>query len=437
MQKSISLRFFQCLCLLLLTVSVHGAEVAQISQYGVTWKFDKPYPAGQFVTGDWWVIGPVTVTSVTPAPEDGMNGSVVNPKAGVKQGYDKRLANFDPSMRCSFPHRLQPAQSLVSVESIKEPGEASPDAIYTSSSKLKLVVLHTAAVLTCVSSAPPTDAFRPAYVGEWKKVYRASELRRNLLPGLASPKKMPDLTALERGFERPWIDHTSGFLSNYVHPRANMPDYGREITNLVSDASLLLLLADPQKKNETLLLRFVQKGIDNYGVVCSNNKVWTADGGHDSGRKWPIIFAGLLLNDNDLMHVKAAFAEDEQTYYGKGFSGQTALWTIGPSFLANQKHEEVDPNSTTFGKGDNNWKKAEGYRKLNGPTWIGQVLAARIMGAVELWDHPAYFDYEDRWCKEEWNNRFGSAPFEKEMWDTYRAKADDLGAKSKKHRDAK
>ena len=36
--------------------------VRQVTQYGITWTFDRPVQAGQFVTGDWWVVGPVTVT---------------------------------------------------------------------------------------------------------------------------------------------------------------------------------------------------------------------------------------------------------------------------------------------------------------------------------------------------------------------------------------
>jgi hypothetical protein len=35
-------------------------------------------------------------------------------------------------------------------------------------------------------------------------------------------------------------------------------------------------------------------GIDNYGVLKAGGK-WPADGGHMNGRKWPILFAGLLL----------------------------------------------------------------------------------------------------------------------------------------------
>ena len=41
---------------------------SEISQYGITWRFDRDYPVGQFITGDWWVVGPVVVREVTPAP---------------------------------------------------------------------------------------------------------------------------------------------------------------------------------------------------------------------------------------------------------------------------------------------------------------------------------------------------------------------------------
>ena len=39
---------------------------SSIEQYGITWTFDKEYETGKFVNGDWWVVGPVVVTAVTP-----------------------------------------------------------------------------------------------------------------------------------------------------------------------------------------------------------------------------------------------------------------------------------------------------------------------------------------------------------------------------------
>src|SRR6185503_1245719 len=87
--------------------------VSSISQYGVTWTFDKSYEAGQFATGDYWVVGPVTVVSVTPAPTPTRNGSCVNPM-GKRQGYDDRGGEWDTADRVTFPYALTVDQSLVS-----------------------------------------------------------------------------------------------------------------------------------------------------------------------------------------------------------------------------------------------------------------------------------------------------------------------------------
>ena len=42
-----------------------------VSQWGITWTFDKPARVGQFVNGDFYVVGPVTVVKIDPAPRYG------------------------------------------------------------------------------------------------------------------------------------------------------------------------------------------------------------------------------------------------------------------------------------------------------------------------------------------------------------------------------
>jgi hypothetical protein len=42
-----------------------AAPVSSISQYGITWTFDKEYDAGQFVTGDFWVAAAANTMSPT------------------------------------------------------------------------------------------------------------------------------------------------------------------------------------------------------------------------------------------------------------------------------------------------------------------------------------------------------------------------------------
>ena len=412
--------------------SAQAEEARSITQYGIAWTFDKPCNVGRFVTGDWWVVGPVTVRSVEPAPEPGRGGSVVNPAAGRTQGYDDRIAGFDAALRAAFPLALGPCQSLVSTHSLAQVGDRTADTV---PGQYARGPLRTAVVLTCLEKAPPADAFRPPFVGAEKPMFTLSQLRRDLLPRLACSAALPDRKILERNLQRIWLDHMADWVCRNMHPLENMPDYGRELTTITSQAGLLLLLDDPKGENETLLARFVQLGIDLHGMARSYDKLWPANGGHCSGRKWPILFAGLMLDDPDMAGVKALFAEDEQTYYGEGYRGQKALWQIHPGL----QHEHLPPEKwkgPPF-KGNNDGEKSEGYRHLNGPTWVGQALAARLMGARKNWNHDAFFDYVDRWWKEEVESAQADAkkttgaaggPFVQAMWKNYRQKADGIGA---------
>ena len=418
-----------------------GERRREVAQFGITWTLAEPARVGRYVTGDWWVVGPVTVAGVAPAPSPGRNGSAVNPAAGKRQGYDDRIHGYDASPRASFPLALKPGQSLVSTASVETIGVKTPDTVRGQYCRGPL---RTAAVLTCVASPPPRDAFRPPYVGTGKPAFTASQLRRDLLPRLKPPGKLPSLKLYERYLQRIWLDHLYEWPNRMMHPLENMPDYGREITNIVSAVSLMLLLEDPKNERETLLLRFVQLGIDYYGVTRSDNDLWRANGGHNSGRKMPILVAGVLLGHDGMKRVKASFAEDEQTYYGKGYRGQKALWRINRNDARN--HEHLPParwDGPPF-KGANNGWKSEGYRRLNGPTWIGQALAARLLGAKGFWSHDAYFDYVDRWVNEAENGTvdkqtlkpagydpfYGRGGFVRAMWQAYRAQADRIGAEA-------
>ena len=53
--------------------------MGSVSQYGITWTFDRPGPVGRFLTGDYYVVGPVTIASISPEPANGRNGSMLNP----------------------------------------------------------------------------------------------------------------------------------------------------------------------------------------------------------------------------------------------------------------------------------------------------------------------------------------------------------------------
>ena len=43
-------------------------RLKSVSQYGITWTFEQPAPVGQFINGDFYVVGPVTIANVGPRP---------------------------------------------------------------------------------------------------------------------------------------------------------------------------------------------------------------------------------------------------------------------------------------------------------------------------------------------------------------------------------
>lgn len=94
-----------------------------VSQHGVTWKFSEKVRVGRFVNGDYYVVGPVTIVSITPKPENDRNGSVLNlPTDPGKSGFDSRVAGgrFDPKMRANPPIQMKPGDALISSISVEQ-----------------------------------------------------------------------------------------------------------------------------------------------------------------------------------------------------------------------------------------------------------------------------------------------------------------------------
>lgn len=396
----------------------HAATAQQIQQYGITWTFDKPYNVGQFVTGDYWVLGPVKITGVTPGPGPApegeatgdvksrygavamqddrrlRNGSMIVAKPDSQQGYDSRLKNYDPALTVTYPCTLQPNQSLIStISNEKFPVTVLLEPMMWTSEKTGALGLKSAAVLTCLDKTPPADAFRPPYAGADKPLYRAGQLHWELLPKLKPVEPVPSWEQYERYFQRPWLDHISTWLFQNTGPNENQTNYGREFSRVTSIASLMLMVDEPQARKQKLMQEFVQFGIDLHGLAKAGRS-WTADGGHWNGRKWPILFAGLMLGDEEMQKTASTtvFSEDQQTYYGQGAAGQTALYQMVFHTFPRQPYEEKPATSW-----DDNDKRSESYRTVVSGGWPGTALAVPLMKAKQLWNHDAFFDYNDRW----------------------------------------
>jgi len=429
----------------------------EVSQYGITWTFDKPVRTGQFINGDWWVIGPVRIVKITPSPGPVMkedlaitlnrwgdtslsldttmrNGSMIVLEVGRYQGYDSRNLSYRKSETVLPPVDLLPNRSLISsISNSTLPVDNFCKDIMIDSEKRSRVTMKTAAILTCLDKVPPSDAFRPPYAGTEKPVFRAKDIKWELLPRLKAAGEVPSWDEFERYFQRAWIDHLMSWEQQELVPNENGPNYGREHARIVSIASLMTMLDVTKEKKEKLTIGLIQRGIDLYGLARVGGS-WNEGGGHSSGRKWPILYASIMLGNPSLADLPptAFFQEDTQTYYGKGWFGQTALWQMIQHHGKRDTYEEKPPEQ---------WEKwdrtSEGYRTCcNAVAWAGTALAARYMKAIKLWGHDAFFDYMDRWMRED--DPYAAArgvhprpraetttfdPFVTEMWKAYRTSA--------------
>ena len=393
----------------------------EVSQYGITWTFDKPVKSGQFITGDWWVIGPVKIKKIDPVPgrlssvrmdaiKTGVwgdtsltnnssmrNGFSVLNKCSYNQGFDSRSQSYLASLSQKVPYNLEPNQSLISTISNETlPVDNFCKNIMWPREKKSQVVLKAAAVLTCLKEEPPGDAFRPAYLGEAKVVYREKDIKWDLLPKLKPAGTVPSWEEFERYFQRPWLECLLEWGQQELNANENQPNYGREHARLVSIAGLMLSLNVPNERKRKLLIGLMQYGLDLSGCA-KNGGQWNWGGGHSSGRKWPIVFVSMMLGAPDIYDLPptAVFHEDTQTYYGKGWFGQTVLWQMITHHGPREPYEEKQPASWQ------EWDKtSEGYRLCcNCAAWIGTALMARHMKAIKLWGHDAFFDYVERWMR--------------------------------------
>ena len=376
--------------MMVLLISLAGLAAADvgpnwIEQWGIRWTFDRDisldgagdtYRYGQFVNGDYWVVGPVNIIDINPPSHaagadevdinsraftegDIIHGSMINPVPGTAHGYYSRMSGWDPSLNLALgvsaesPLTVPVDSSLVSNISRVDPGSSNRSQMYACS------------ILTVLSEAPAEGSFRPPYSGSDKSVlHNVSDIEEegkgfSLLGTLQPVLSTPLIETYEGYFEKVWLDHKGYWSGRFAHPSSHMPDYGRDISNRIMAAAMLLNLdltgGNPELDNadikRTLLIRFLQLGIDLYGVAVNGARdVWMNDGGHGPGRKLPILFAGRLFDDDDMLGI----ADKSGDYLYTG--------AYGPG--------NIPPDYIHFGEDDQTHYVTQADVDItNGPTW--------------------------------------------------------------------
>jgi hypothetical protein len=164
----------------------------------------------------------------------------------------------------------------------------------------------------------------------------------------------------------------------------NLPDYGRDIATRFNEAALVAMCTHDQD----LVIKLVQIGIDTFGNVEAGLS-WRSDGGHGSGWKWPILFAGALLDDAAMLAVgvEHEFSVDPQMGQVRTFGEDCSTFYNANGDADWCGRHYYNPNDCQ-----------EPYRKVGtANTWLGAALGARLMGLVGAWNHDPFFEYMDHY----------------------------------------
>ena len=322
----------------------------------------------------------------------------------------------------------------------------------------------TVAVLTVLDETPDLGSFRPGYSGEDKTVkFNIADLNDSKLGNLStidftsipieqgtgphgSDDELYQSDTFERMVERLWLDFAHDTGGSYMHPQYNIQPDGGWIARQVGDIALILNSGNySNTEKKKLLIGFVQVGIDEFSVHDEVNfawDTWLANGQVNPGRKFPILFAGMILNDYEMLNISdsgvegvghgnpgyLAFQEDEQTFYVteenvniSNLPGWDPVFNPGGAITPYSDLEIGLPEWGYRHAADIYYDNYDWYAayKSSSMYWGGFVLAAHIMEMKDLWKHDALFDFMDRFVED---GPFSLSPdWNSEMWNLYRA----------------
>jgi hypothetical protein len=408
-----------------------------ISKDGITWTLSTNSTVGQFVNGDYWVVDPgsgVSIAGISPgytASPRAMNGSMINPHTPAT-GYDANIGySAGLNVGISLPFSLVANQTLVSTISNESYNQTTGIIAYD-------------AALTCLSSAPPSGSFRPGLSSSTKTLHNISDLDLTKLKKLDIPPGASGFTAsvlaiYAEQLRMPWLDHDGSAAVLWMH-RTGSGLHPYDFPMTFAEVSLMLHLNFSDAEKNDALINLIQIGIDEYSFIeagpagdLNGSGIpfygWEPDGGHSNGRKWPILFAGIMLNYSPMKNIGQRsgdyiysnghgagnapsdyvyFSEDAQTFYvAQSDVDATHLGSWAPNSSDGTPYPYISSmigmpewgirHATNRDLDNSAWYAS--YRSITSgaQSWAGTVTAARLMGAKSLWNNNSHFDYMDRY----------------------------------------
>ncbi len=325
-------------------VPASATTVVTLPQGG-TVTFCETTTQGTYITGDPWIIGPVTICDRSTKDVDGVapdiHGCMVNPIpptftstaaaniGGITQGWDQRDAKNAYSAtlnRCdSFPSTsIANGSSILFAVSLTNALPNGPCTTKSLTSQVSYTYQCTKSidVVTVVASDPNAggNVFRPAWTGTDKSYTPlVSSIRYDVLKDHPLVTNQPTLATLEaEGIMRgPYIqiDDGSETWERYAPvSRWNMirspgsttsgaQAYGRAVNWGISDVLGALHANYTNAEKTTMAIRFVQTAIDLYGQIGAGRNYFQGKAGFCLGANTILLTGASLLNNQAMMNA--------------------------------------------------------------------------------------------------------------------------------------
>ena len=418
---------------------------SSVTQEEFTWTFSEERPVGQYVNGDWFVVGPVTITNITPesTESDGRvkNGSMLD-WVGLPQGMDSYNSAESGGSAAESPHanyseslNVSPNRNgyLVGLNNVtvwssigrENPGNGRP-------------TLEDCTVLTVVEDVPPEGAFRPnPYTSDKSHRWTESDLDWSILRNLSPPS----------GFTQDWTSQAFAMRRVAPEPAPNpgtgdrpyrhlrieiIGGQGKDLSYSRAPRFLHLHLDGTQEDKRQLFINCVQHGLDVfYRAEQTSEMLFPPNGAWSAGRTLPACFAALALNDTPLKGIIGGGWDSHIS----SDNGQVMRVTQAQIDSDSQDFQQKDLNMphwmirarTEPFRSDNRraWGEAS-YSYVRHVFWGAVTMAHLTPGMREVWDYEPMFDFVDRCAEIELGRgdvetgTNGIHPFALAMWQTYR-----------------
>lgn len=418
---------------------------SSVTQYGITYTFSETQAVAQYPTGDWRVLGPVSITSITPASTQASGVYLDDPAAWGPSWVHGATRN--PGNRSWTPGGLiatnkgNQSQGLNQVPSItgyggtpyshsanQDPGATGVPLDVSTGTVMKFVSRDgqggrgapykatrpgglDMAVLTVVDDLGAANALRPGVpAADTSHHFIESDWDLSIFNNFAKPSAAPTAAAAIAAVQRAFaLQFTDSVNSENAHAYNNHPSYGREIAKSVHTTALALHCDYTSAEKIAMLNGLYGLAIDTHERMIEGGDCQVPSGGGNGWKKSVLCIVRAALRNASATAKLAEMAAICNAQQNFGFAEDKQIREVTAAVIATPREyllgRALDPyvdwmegaydftsGGTTLSSGGTNWSAP--YRDEFGSGAFGGALAVMMTtGARALWNRDPLFQY--------------------------------------------